>query len=54
MEIELLEEPTTALTVTARAALALSSEQTRKGMSFNDALNRLAEVQEWIAVEVAA
>ncbi len=32
MEIELLEEPTTALTVTARAALALSSEQTRKDL----------------------
>lgn len=29
MEIELLEEPTTDLTVTARAALALSSEKTR-------------------------
>lgn len=32
MEIELLDEPTTALTVTARAALALSSEQTRKDL----------------------
>ena len=32
MEIELLEEPTTALTVTARAALALSSDQTRKDL----------------------
>ena len=32
MEIELLEKPTTELTVTARAALALSSEQTRKDL----------------------
>lgn len=32
MEIELLDEPTTALTVTARAALALSSDQTRKDL----------------------
>ena len=32
MSIELLEEPTTALTVTARAALALSSDQTRKDL----------------------
>ena len=32
MEIELLEAPETALTVTARAALALSSEQTRKDL----------------------
>ena len=30
METELLEQPTTALTVTARAALALSSDKTRK------------------------
>lgn len=32
MEIELLDEPATALTVTARASLALSSEQTRKDL----------------------
>ena len=32
MDIELLDEPTTALTVTARAALALSSDQTRKDL----------------------
>ena len=32
MEAELLEKPTTALTVTARAALALSSDQTRKDL----------------------
>jgi len=32
MSIELLDEPTTALTVTARAALALSSDQTRKDL----------------------
>lgn len=101
MEIELLDEPTTELTVTARAALALSSEKTRAepvdehiagpivesdpifnqedgsdlldgpyspsdaeviavaanavacrySMSFNDALNRLAEIQEWIVAE---
>jgi len=32
MEIELIEKPEAALTVTARAALALSSEQTRKDL----------------------
>lgn len=32
MEIELLDDPVTALTVTARAALALSSDQTRKDL----------------------
>jgi hypothetical protein len=34
--------------VIACAAAAVSQ---RFGMSFNDALNRLAEVHEWIAVE---
>lgn len=32
MEIELLDEPSTALTVTARAAIALSSEKTRQDL----------------------
>jgi len=35
-------------------AWAAASVADRFGMSFNDALNRLAEVQEWIPVEVAA
>lgn len=35
-------------------AWAAASVADRFGMSFNEALNRLAEVQEWIPVEVAA
>lgn len=35
-------------------AWAAASVSQRFGMSFNEALNRLAEVQEWIPVEVAA
>ena len=35
-------------------AWAAASASQRFGMSFNEALNRLAEVQEWIPVEVAA
>lgn len=35
-------------------AWAAASVSQRFGMSFNEALNRLAEVQEWIQVEVAA
>ena len=35
-------------------AWAAASVSQRWGMSFNEALNRLAEVQEWIPVEVAA
>ena len=35
-------------------AWAAGSVSQRFGMSFNEALNRLAEVQEWIPVEVAA
>lgn len=35
-------------------AWAAASVADRFGMSFNEALNRLAEVQEWIQVEVAA
>lgn len=35
-------------------ACAVNAVADKFGMSFNDALNHLAEIQEWIAVEVAA